>query len=242
MRKKKQKPVKLHDSVMEMLARRIISGVYPAETTLPNETELCEQLSVGRSSLREAVRVLTDKGMLVVQRRIGTRVTPSSQWNRLDGDLIRWTAHAAPDQQFMWSLLEARRIFEPAAAELAATRATAADLARIEAGYMGMVGSWKGGDAENLVEADIAFHRAILDSTKNVVLMQMVSIIEAALRAGFRHTTNTSRTPEVALDAHFQVLEAIRLRNPEQARSRMTVLMDWTAKDLESSLLNGKRQ
>lgn len=226
------RPARLHNAVVEQLAQRIVGGYYKPGDVLPNEADLCAELMVGRSSIREAVRVLADKGLLSVRPRIGTRVLPPSAWKRLDSDLIRWSAQGKPDPAFLSALLEARRIFEPAAAELAARRATAKDLAAIEAGYVGMVEASRQNDLVAGVEADIAFHRALLKGTGNPILAEFESIIEAALRSAFRYTTEASSAYNKTLDAHGDVLDAVRMRDTERARQTMRSLLDVAEADL----------
>jgi len=222
---------RLHRAVVDGLALEIVRGKYPPEAPLPVEAELASALAVGRSSLREAVRVLVDKGMLEVKPRIGTRVTPRTAWRRLDPDVIRWTLAAGPDPGFFAALIEARRIFEPAAAELAARRATAKDLAAIEAAFLGMEAAIPD-QLDACVEHDLAFHRAVLAASSNPVLLEFEAIIDAALSAAFRLSTSLSNSYKNTLDAHRVVLEAIRARDAPGARSAMLGLLEVAEDDL----------
>ncbi|WP_054186322.1 FadR/GntR family transcriptional regulator [Rhizobium acidisoli] len=217
---------------MEILARRIIGGTYAENELLPTEGLLCAELAVGRSSLREAVRVLVDKGLLVVKPRIGTRVMGAENWKQFDPDIIAWSANVKPDPNFLRSLFEVRTIVEPAAAELAARRASGSDIANIESGYNDMVAGWQAQDLTRLVEADIRFHKAILESTKNPVLMELGSLIEAALRSAFKLTNESSKAPVEALEAHKALLEAIRLRDEEVARKNTLEILKAAQLDL----------
>jgi DNA-binding FadR family transcriptional regulator len=117
-----REPNNLHKDVLDRLAMKIVGGAYGMGEALPIEAELCRTLGVGRSTLREAVRVLTSKGLLEVRPRNGTRVRPQSSWRRLDRDVVRWTFAAGPDDGLLSDLLEARLIIEPEAAALSASR------------------------------------------------------------------------------------------------------------------------
>ncbi len=221
----------LHRTVLDTLAANIISGGYPIGEAIPTEAELCKSLAVGRSTLREAIRVLVDKGMLEVRTRNGTRVRPRQDWRRLDADLIRWTFGFGPDHALFADLIEARRIFEPAAAALAAERANARNLAQIEECYLAMARDLPS-DLEQGVEADIGFHTAILAASGNSVLMEFETVIDTALRAAFRYSARSTHSTEKTLDCHRAVYEAIRLRQPNVAREAMLDLLSLAEHDL----------
>src|SRR6478735_2034685 len=81
----------LHDRVTRTLALQVIKAERNGQLVIfPNEGELCRQLGVSRSILRESVKVLDDKGMVQVRPRSGTRALPRSQWNQLDADILAW--------------------------------------------------------------------------------------------------------------------------------------------------------
>jgi DNA-binding FadR family transcriptional regulator len=209
----------------------ILGGRYKPSDTLPNESDLATELGVGRSSVREAMRVLTDKGMIEVRTRTGARVTDQKSWRRLDPDVVRWLLDAGPDKAFLEHLIEARRIFEPTAASLAAERATSADLAAIEKALEDM-GKALPICLEDCVEADLAFHRAVLAAAGNPVLEEFEIVIDAALRAAFTLSTTMSQSYGQAMESHAEVLDAIRMRQPARARSAMAALLDVAASDL----------
>ena len=217
--------------VVDTVARDVISGRYGPGDVLPTEAELGQQLGVGRSSVREAMRVLVDKGMLDIRTRTGARVTERECWRRLDPDVVRWTLDLRPDQEFLSDLLEARRIMEPPAAALAARRARASDLARMETALVTMTDALPS-DIDSCVAADVAFHEAILIATGNTVLREFEIIIDAALRTAFRLSTSLAQSYGATIDTHHDVFDAIRLRDPDRAMSSMSSLLDVAAADL----------
>lgn len=224
--------------VLGELGRRIIAGQYPQQAPLPTELQLCAEFGVSRTAMREATKMLAAKGLVVSRKRAGTIVQNSSLWNRLDPDVLSWMQAAAPDPEFVRGLIEARLAIEPAAAELAAQRASASDLARIEAGYFAM----RAADLKDLAacaEADVAFHVSILHASHNPVFAGLASLIGQALANSFRLTTSVTRNYSGTLDAHGDVLEAIRLRQPELARSRMRALIDIALSDLVNAVPHG---
>jgi DNA-binding FadR family transcriptional regulator len=221
---------RVHAAVVRQLGQRILSGGITPGEVLPNQVQLCADLSVSRTALREAIRVLTAKGLVETRPRTGTRVRPRDAWNLLDPDVLGWR-EASPDRDFVRSLMEARHIIEPAAAELAAARATAEEIARIEAALLEMV-RWLSNDIEACCRADLDFHSAILAASHNVVLQQLVSTISAALMIGFRQSTHLAKSYELTLSAHSRVLDGIRQRDPEGSRAAMLDLLAIAADDL----------
>ena len=115
----KRKP-RVKREIVAALARRILSGEIQPSEYLPKESELCAQYGVSRTVIREATKVLESKGLLRSRSRVGTRVLEASEWNMLDPDLLALASSDFHDPRFVDSLMEARRIIEPAAAELAA--------------------------------------------------------------------------------------------------------------------------
>ena len=217
--------------VLAELGRRILAGQYPQHSALPTELQLCAEFAVSRTAMREATKMLAAKGLVVSRKRAGTLVQDASLWNRLDPDVLSWMSLVEPDPEFVRGLIEARLAIEPAAAELAARRASASDLAHIEAGYLAM----RAADLSDLAacaEADVAFHVSILNASHNPVFAGLASLIGQALENSFKLTTSVSRNYAETLDAHGDVLEAIRLRKPDQARSRMRRLIDIASADL----------
>ena len=208
----------------------VLGGRYAPGEVLPREDELAATLGVGRGSVREAVKTLAAKGLLETRPRVGVRVRAREDWRLLDAAVLAWHPDIAGDAGLLAGLIEARRVIEPAAAELAARRATAADLAAIEAAYLAMRAAVPG-DPPACREADLAFHAGIVAASHNVMLKGLVGPIEAALRAVFAVTKPmmTARSP--ALAAHGEVLERIRLRDTGGARLAMERLIDIAAGD-----------
>jgi DNA-binding FadR family transcriptional regulator len=221
----------IRDRVTSKLAMRILSGHYPQGTSLPTEAELGAEFQVSRTALREATRTLAAKGLIESRQRAGTRVKASQDWNRLDSDILTWMGRIEPDLDFVKGLTEARQIIEPAAAELAALRATSRDLAIIEEAHGAMYEA-VGQGLDACAEADVRFHVGILRASGNPVLANLGNVIGAALMNAFRLTTSASVNYEKTLAAHGEVLEAIRMRRSEDARARMQALLGIATEDL----------
>lgn len=184
--------------------------------------------------------MLSAKGLVAARPRVGTAVRPRDDWNLLDADMLVWSTALAPDLDFIQALMEARQLFEPAAAAFAARRTSAPDLARIEAAFAGMRAALPH-DIGACCRADVAFHTAIIEGSHNAVLRQLIGTIGAALESVFRLSTEGSRPSyRRTLAAHERVLDRIRGRDPAAARAAMAVLLEVAASDL-APLLAGRR-
>jgi DNA-binding FadR family transcriptional regulator len=207
--------------MLDALGKAIVTGRYD-RATFPTEAELAKQHAVSRSVTREAVKMLTAKGLLTARPRKGTTVQPAHQWNLFDPDVLRWLL----DRKFSLLLLrqftELRIAIEPAAAALAARAADAAGVEVIRAGYRRMAAAEAGED--DPLEADIAFHIAILEASANPFYRQFRDVVETALRTSIRFT-NRFQGRTASLPQHHDVLSAIERRDEHRAHDAMTDLI-----------------
>jgi DNA-binding FadR family transcriptional regulator len=227
---------KLHGQVVHELGRRVVGGHYPADKVLPNEELLCQELAVSRTALREAVKVLAGKGLLEARPRIGTRVRTKDQWNLLDPDILAWRCATGVDADFLRHLTELREIIEPSAAALAATSRSPEQLQSIATALQAMesattIGQW--------VQADLAFHTAVLKATNNPLLMPLAAIIGSALESLLGVTARTSDNFKQALPDHQKVFDAIRLQEPQNALHRMAGMLSDTRSLIRDTLQPG---
>lgn len=235
--KKDHKPAgrpRLYEEVVEEIGLRIVGGIYAVDEVLPIEEDLVEEFGVSRTVIREAVKVLTEKGLLRPRARLGTVVLPRKQWNLLDTDVLNWELIAGRKVELLRKVTEARRIIEPEAAALAAQRATDQEIQAIAEAYHRM--ELNVDDAKTYIEADMVFHSAILAACHNEVLEQMANMMRRALVASREVTTQIPGSSVGALPLHLKVLEAIQQRNAETAYAAMQYLIDQARADIESIL------
>ncbi len=216
--------------VLDWLGPQIVGGQFAPGDRLPTEEELGRKLKISRPSIREALKALAGKGLVESRTRRGTTTLPRRRWDVLDPDVLRWMA-GAPDQEFLIGVLEARTIFEPAAARLAAQRATPAQILAIEQAYRGMANSLPD-DVDACCQHDLAFHEEIIAAAGNVLLSRLASAIRAALMSVVRISTDARESYENSLKEHGAVAAAIRKRAPAEAEQAMRVLLEGTARDL----------
>ena len=218
--------------VLDRLGQAIVAGRYAAGDKLPTEDDLARRLRVSRPSLREGLKALARKGLIESRTRRGTIALGRERWNVLDADVLRWTAASPPDQAFLLSLIELRSILEPAAARLAASRATPAQILEIERALQGMVDSLPH-DVGACHHHDLGFHRSIFAACGNAILQRFYDAIGALLLTLFRASTQARESYENSLAEHGAVAIAIRRRRPEEAEQAMHKLLAGTVRDLE---------
>lgn len=229
------RPAKVSE-VLELLGRRVVTGDYAVGETLPVEKELIEELSVSRTTLREAIKTLTALGLLEVRTRHGTRVRPRRDWSLLSRDVLRWMQPVeGVNVELSSAIDEAREVFEPAACALAAVRADRREITRIRLAYEAMEQAAENDDVEAAIQADKDFHLAILAATGNPILEAFDTAIDAVLGLLFkaaieRHMESFRKN----LANHLRVLEAIEQRRPEEARQAMLDMIGFTRRNLEN--------
>lgn len=207
--------------LLDNLGRAIVTGRFEREP-FPTEAELAKQHGVSRSVTREAVKMLTAKGLLSARPRQGTVVQPTSSWNLFDTDVLRWLLERQFSVELLKQFNQLRVAIEPEAAALAAQFADDEDLQRINLGLERMEAADRGED--DTLEADIAFHVAILRASRNPFYAQFRDVVGTALRTSIRFTNRIKgRTASVA--DHGAVRDAIVARNAEGARSAMRALI-----------------
>lgn len=212
----------LTHGMLDALGRSIVTGEF-ATKAFPTEADLARHFTVSRTVTREAVKMLTAKGLLSARPRQGTVVEPEHAWNLFDADVLRWLLERKFSLSLLRQFTELRVSIEPAAADLAARNATPESLALVEAGYRRMAMA-EAGDGDPL-EADIAFHVAVLEASRNPFYAQFRDVVETALRTSIRFT-NRFKGHTASLPAHGAVKDAIADGDASRARSAMSVIID----------------
>lgn len=218
--------------VVDLLGFRIVSGELAPGALLPTEADLSAKLGISRPSLREGLRALAQKGLVEGRTRRGTMVNDRRRWNLLDADVLHWLSVAPPDHAFFMDLLDVRMIVEPAAASLAAARASADQILAMETAFRGMVDATPH-DMETCCTHDLALHELIITATGNPMLIRFAAAIRTALLACVRIASIARETSaEYSLAEHQAVVVAIRRRDPEAAEHAMRTLLAGTLRDL----------
>ena len=170
---------RLRGAVAHYLGTAIVSGAIQPGERLTGEVDNSAALNVSRSAYREAVQVLTAKGLVESRTKAGTRVLPRSRWNLLDPDVLAWAFSGEPDIGYVRDLFELRAIVEPAAARLAAERRDKEDIRAMRDALGRMRRHTLATEAGRAADRD--FHDAVLRASRNSVLITLSASIGAAV-------------------------------------------------------------
>ncbi|RVT41910.1 FadR/GntR family transcriptional regulator [Sphingobium algorifonticola] len=225
---------RLHGAIAHKLGVAILSGEFAPGDILSGEVAFSEALDVSRSAYREAVQVLTAKGLVESRPKAGTRVLPRSRWNLLDPEVLAWAFAGEPDITFIRSLFELRGIIEPAAAALAAERRTRDDLKAMKEALAGMSRHSLATDAGRAADRD--FHDAILRATRNDALMVLSASIGAAVTWTTQFKLRARILPRNPIPDHRAVLDAIAAGDAAAASEAMRLLVDQALDDTQTSM------
>ena len=207
----------LHVQVAREIARGILSGDLPQGSIIPGEMALCEQFGISRTALREAVKLLTSKGLLESRPKIGTRVVDRAFWNFLDPQLIEWMDGLTDTDQFCHQFLGLRRAIEPEACALAATFATAEQRIELSEIFQKMVEISKEEtlDKERWLDIDTKFHSLIFNATGNDFYLPFGNILTTMFVNFIVHSSEEGST---CINEHRAIYEAIMAGNSDKAR------------------------
>lgn len=208
----------LHAHVVDELGRRIISGHLAPGEILPREELLAEQMQVSRTALREAMKVLSAKGLVESRPKVGTRIRDPRCWHQLDADVLAWRCILMPTDSFVQKLAEMREVIEPNAAAMAARHCDEKQMELLDAAYAAMSDA---ADLDAWAKADLEFHEAVLNATNNELMTSLFAVIESALGTFFVLSARSAKNFKDALPLHRKVLDAIRRHQPEAARRAM---------------------
>ncbi len=223
----------LSQRMVQELGRNIVCGDF-TDQGLPTEADLCERFGVSRSAVREAVKMLSAKGLVSSKPRQGIRVLPEDQWNIFDPDLLRWMLESKPTLSVLKEFLQVRIAIEPEAAALAARHGDETKIAAIEKALEQMRKAPENSSED--LEADIAFHISILYASNNRFYIRLRDFISTALRVSISHTSPIKGNHEGIVEDHAKVLNAIKQRNPERAKHTMLLLIDEALTFIEESI------
>lgn len=206
----------------EKLGQQILAGDYQAGSILPGEMELGEQFGVSRTAVREAVKMLAAKGMLLPRPRIGTRVMPQSQWNFLDQDLLTWWMTKENFDQVMQHFLILRTSLEPQACSLAAANASHQQTTRLAELMAEMRALHIQFDREHWIQVDTQFHQLIYEASGNPFLTSFANLFSSVYQSYFRAITGNE---VIKLLHHQAIVDAILAGDSAAALTACQVLL-----------------
>ncbi|WP_340676919.1 FadR/GntR family transcriptional regulator [Paraglaciecola sp.] len=210
--------------IVQSLGKAIALGEHPQGEPLQAEALLCGSFEASRTVLREAVKMLTAKGMLDARPRRGTIVLPESQWNLSDPDILNWMLERKGSLPIIAEFVDMRLAIEPAATGLAALNLNNASRQTLNLAIARMEAAANGEDDH--LDADIAFHVGILEASNNRFFWNMRHTIEVALRFSIRMTNRFKGVGHASVDDHRQVLNFILAGDQQGAEDAMRALLN----------------
>jgi DNA-binding FadR family transcriptional regulator len=199
----------LADEVAGRIAQQISTGHYKVNEKLPIEPELMKSFGVGRSTVREAIKSLVNSGLLRVQQGIGTFVEQT--------DSNREPMQQRLKRAEMQEIDEIRQLFEMKIAEKAAINRTDQDIAIIKTHLETRRQTALAGQTLACIDADIAFHTAIADASKNQILADMYRIVAVHLKNWFLASNKDTNSFNETYVLHEQLLKHIIAREPKKS-------------------------
>lgn len=215
-------PCSVTVNVADLLVRDIFSGRYQPGDFIPKEMEICARFELSRTVVRRHLAQLVNGGIIERISGHGSRVREYAEWKILDPQVTEWlTRFAAPNQEIQREILKFRLTVEPYVAMVAAQNATAQDLVAIEEAFHGMGQNFRqGGDPERRQihsGFDMAFHVAIFRATHNIVWAQLSHILRPSIYLLVSESNVIATDPEQSLERHRQLMDSIRMRQPQAA-------------------------
>jgi GntR family transcriptional regulator, galactonate operon transcriptional repressor len=229
-----RRPGRLASVVVEELADRIISGSLAEGVVLPTESALCEAFGFSRTSIREGLKLLQQRGLVRVEQGRGTTVQPRDSWSLLDPVVMRIALSHDDDMVLLDDLIAVRRLLESEMARAAATRLTEGDLAMLAESVEQMARSL--GDYERFRHFDLEFHGTVMKASGSEVSRTIVKTIHMHARHAPRLTVPGARESlERTVLEHRAIYEALAASDGELAAARMAAHIDvaWAARRAE---------
>lgn len=219
--------VSVTDEVVLSLRSLISLDEYKVGSKLPTESNLCTQLDVGRSSIREALRVLQALGLIDIRSGKGTFV----RRKEVDSDKSIREWFIAKEEE-VGTLMEVRMAIEPLAARLAITRGTEEQLARINAIHQDFAVAVDRGDVQGMATLDESFHEAIMEASNNPVLMKIGCLLADSLMEYRTRSFAVTENYTHAVVPHARIVKAITERNETESVEAMNSHLKATLEDM----------
>ncbi|WP_206603758.1 FadR/GntR family transcriptional regulator [Bifidobacterium callitrichidarum] len=215
----------LHDRLLDEWGMAVVGGAVTAGERLP-EPDMGGDAAPSRTVTREVTRVLESMGLVSVKRKAGATANPIEAWNILDPQVIRWRLRGPHRIAALHELSQLRAAVEPAAARLAATEATPEHWATLTEAAIGMVAHSDHADESEYLEADILFHRTLLEASGNLMFAALGEVIASTLTGRTQHELMPKTADQTALNWHTEVAALIRKGDGAAAEATMRRIVD----------------
>ncbi|WP_371194841.1 FadR/GntR family transcriptional regulator [Glaciecola sp. SC05] len=210
---KQSSPLNITQNLTHTLGLAIIRGDF--FEALPSEAEICERFGVSRSSTREAVKMLSAKGLIRSRPKQGIRIQAERNWNMFDPDVLKWILVSKPTLDLLREFFEMRLVTDPQAAALAAKHAKPENIVELRKALDRMRDAENGLD--DVLDADIAFITALFEATHNRFFIQLIEFTSTALRVTSRYSNRMQGINFSNVSTCTQVFDAIVQKQNEIA-------------------------
>jgi DNA-binding FadR family transcriptional regulator len=234
-----KRPARLASVVVDQLAHRIIGGELAAGTVLPTEGALGEEFGFSRTVMREALKLLEERGLVRVEQGRGTTVQPRASWTLLDADVLEIALQYDDDLVLLNDLVRVRRVLEADMARVAAVQLTENDLASLAENVDQMTDAMA--DYRLFQKLDLSFHRIVMRASGSEVGRAIVGTIHVhGARRGLDGPAPPKSLERTAAE-HRAILEALVARDSDLAASRITAHIDSAWSERRDSLVVARR-
>lgn len=222
------------EEIIESFKQALIHGELRPGQRLPSEAELAQQLGVGRTALREAMKMLEALGVVNIQQGDGTHIVDEPSPSLLNPLVFAIMLEAGMGAE----LLELRSLVQVGYCQLAAQKATPEDLERVAEAAQ----AWESyarrtdRDVDRLTELDLDFHYAILYATHSPLVIKIGRTVEELFFASIRSTVSKIEGLEWGIEGHRHILQAIRDGDPEAVRQAVVASLDYWGKEVSVHL------
>ncbi len=217
----------LTQQLVHELGKAILQGKY-TDNKLPSETDIAKEYDISRTATREAIKMLTAKGLISSRPRKGINIQEIKHWNLFDSDVLRWVLLGQPDLYMLRHFLDVRLAIEPAAASLAAKYASDDEIIAIETSLSKL--KFEGSGYDDTHQADIDFHQSILFASNNPFFIQLQTFVETALKVNLHFTKRADAVSEKEYQEHVDIFNCIKTGDEQGA-------FETTAKTIKLTIL-----
>ncbi len=224
------RPISLVDIIVHRLEEMMLQGDLTPGERLPPERDLARLMEVSRTSVRQALAILKERGLIHVRAGSGSY----AQAERGALVITELAGELGSFKERVLNPMEVRRLLEPQIAQLAAERATPADVEAMALLIAAQERQFAAG--ETFVEEDIAFHQRIAVSTNNQILLRIVDDVQLRLRDSREISLSTAAGARESLEGHKQIYDAVKNHQPDVAYEAMAHHIETVAKLILANL------
>ena len=219
------------EDIMDVFKQKLINGELRPGDKLPSETQLMEQLGVGRTALRESIKMLSALGVIDVRQGNGSYIVEQPSSTSLNPLVFALMLEAGANHD----LLELRTLLEVGYCELAAEKATPESILKIEQArqYFESLIQSAEKNIDQLAQADLEFHYCIMDATENPMVIRVSRTVEEIFFRSIRNTISKIEGQQWGVEGHRKIVDAIKAKDHIRIKRSVIESLERWSKDLE---------